>query len=193
MYLAGLTVDPKTATKEMLQDWVRRTGWYMLAEYTVAWIAAESPHAVELAREWIESPDEMIATCGWSTYTNYITITEDKDLDIEEIRELLRRVVTTIHGERNRVRYNMNGFVIAVGASVIPLHGEATDAAEKIGKVESMSDKRHAKCLWRPNIFAKSKKPGKPARRKRLAFVSGQAKKTIGSFSFRWSSCVIWR
>lgn len=167
MYLAGLTVDPKTAAKEMLQDWVRRTGWYMLAEYTVAWIAAESPHAVELAREWIESPDEMIATCGWSTYTNYITITADKDLDIEEIRELLRRVVTTIHGERNRVRYNMNGFVIAVGASVIPLHGEATDAAEKIGKVEVNVGQTACKVPLATEYIRKVEEAGKTGKKKK--------------------------
>ncbi len=47
MYLAGLTVNPKTVTKDMLQDWVRHANWYMIAEYTVAWIAAESPYAVE--------------------------------------------------------------------------------------------------------------------------------------------------
>ncbi|MBW5446050.1 hypothetical protein GE107_08245 [Cohnella sp. CFH 77786] len=38
-------------------------------------IAAESPHALELAREWIASPEEMIAVAGWSTYANYLSIT----------------------------------------------------------------------------------------------------------------------
>lgn len=167
MYLAGLTVDSKTATKEMLQDWVRKTGWYMPAEYTVAWIAAESPYAVELAKEWIESPDEMIATSGWSTYTNYITITADKDLDIEEIRGLLRRIVSTIHGERNRVRYTMNGFVIAVGASVIPLHEEATDAAEKIGKVEVNVGQTACKVPLATEYIRKIEQAGKTGKKKK--------------------------
>lgn len=135
MYLAGLTVNPKTVTKEMLQEWVRQAHWYMMAEYTVAWIAAESPYAVELAREWLESPDELIATCGWSTYGNYISITPDEQLDMEEIKSLLRRVEEGVHGERNRVRYNMNMFVIVVGTYVPPLFEDAYRAAEKIGKV----------------------------------------------------------
>jgi hypothetical protein len=139
----------------------------MPAEYTVAWIAAESPYAVELAKEWIESPDEMIATCGWSTYGNYITITADKDLDIEEIRGLLRRVVSTIHGERNRVRYNMNGFVIAVGASVIPLYGEATDAAEKIGKVEVNVGQTACKVPLATEYIRKVEEAGKTGKKKK--------------------------
>lgn len=135
MYLAGLTVNPRTATKEMLQDWVRAANWYMLSEYTVARVAAESPFAVELAREWMKSSDEMIATCGWSTYANYISITPDERLDIEEIKRLLKQVETTIYDEMNRVRYNMNAFVIVVGTYVAVLHEEALRIAEQIGKV----------------------------------------------------------
>ena len=53
MYLAGLSVNPKLMKKETLQKWVKKADWYMLAEYTVAGVAAESPYALELAREWM--------------------------------------------------------------------------------------------------------------------------------------------
>jgi 3-methyladenine DNA glycosylase AlkD len=135
MYLAGLSVNPQTMTKERLQIWVKKAYWYMLAEYTVAGVAAESPFARELALEWIQAPEEMIAACGWSTYANYISITPDERLDLDEIRSLLDQVRDTIHGERNRVRYTMNGFVIAAGSYVEALHGEAKGVAEQIGKV----------------------------------------------------------
>jgi len=135
MYLAGLTVDPRTATKEMLQGWARKAQWYTTSEYTIAGVAAESPHALELAREWIESPEEMIATCGWSTYSNYVSITPDEQLDLMEIQAYLHRIESGIHEERNRVRYTMNGFVIAVGCYVSPLSEEAERVAAKIGKV----------------------------------------------------------
>ncbi|MCG5253644.1 DNA alkylation repair protein [Brevibacillus agri] len=136
MYLAGLAIDPQTVTKEQLQSWVRQAYWYMLAEYTVAGVAAESSFALELAREWIEAEEEMIAACGWSTYANYLSITPDEQLDLAEISALLARVKQTIHQERNRVRYVMNQFVIAVGASVTELHAEAVQTAEAIGKVQ---------------------------------------------------------
>lgn len=167
MYLAGLTVDPKTATKEMLQSWVRQASWYMLAEYTVAWIAAESPYAVELAKEWIDSHDELIATCGWSTYSNYITITADDALDLDEIRGLLRRIGSTIHEERNRVRYTMNGFVIAVGASVIPLHEEAVETAENIGKVSVDVGQTACKVPLATEYIRKVEEAGKTGKKKK--------------------------
>ncbi|WP_462410622.1 DNA alkylation repair protein [Neobacillus sp. Marseille-QA0830] len=135
MYLAGLSVNPKFLTKETLQKWVKKANWYLLAEYTVASVAAESPYAMELAREWIDSDKEMIAVAGWSTYANYLSITPDEELDLQEIRSLLSRAETTIHQEKNRVRYVMNGFVISVGAYVKELHEEAIRVGHAIGKV----------------------------------------------------------
>lgn len=135
MYLAGLSINPKLISKETLQDWAKKAYWYMISEYTVAGVAAESDFAVELASEWMTSEDEMIAVCGWSTYANYLSITPDEDLNITEIRELLNQVKNTIHHERNRVRYVMNGFVIGVGAYVTALNEEAKQVADHIGKV----------------------------------------------------------
>lgn len=135
MYLAGLSVNPKLMTKETLQDWVKKAYWYMPAEYTVAGVASESNYALELAREWMDSEEEMVAVSGWNTYTNYISITPDEKLDLEEIRSRLHQVETTIHEERNRVRYVMNTFVIGAAAYVSGLQEEALNVAEKIGKV----------------------------------------------------------
>ncbi len=135
MYLAGLAVDPKRMDKDALQAWADAAYWYMLAEYTVAGVAAESPYALELAREWIRSPEEMVAACGWSAYANYISLTPDEELDTEEIRGLLRHIEETIHGERNRVKYTMNAFVIIVGSSLKGLHEEAVGVAGRIGAV----------------------------------------------------------
>lgn len=136
MYLAGLSVNPKLISKETLCDWAQKAYWYMAAEYTVAQVAAESDYAIELAREWMKSEEEMIAVCGWSTYSNYLSITPDEKLNVAEISDLLNQVKNNIHSERNRVRYVMNGFVISVGAYVTELSEEAKEVAAYIGKVQ---------------------------------------------------------
>ncbi|WP_404328563.1 DNA alkylation repair protein [Mesobacillus maritimus] len=136
MYLAGLSVNPKLLSKEILEDWVKKAYWYMLAEYTVAQVAAESDHALELAREWLNSEEEMVAVCGWSTFSNYLSITPDDKLDLDEIKALLFKVEHSVHEERNRVRYVMNSFVISVGCYVPELKEEAKQVAETIGKVQ---------------------------------------------------------
>ncbi len=135
MYLAGLIADEKKITKADLQHWVENAYWYMISEYTVAWVASESPYGWELGLEWIESDREQIATAGWATLANWCTIRPDSALDPDYLRKLLDRVGDTIHQSPNRVRYTMNGFVMACGISVVPLQDYAVQIAEKIGKV----------------------------------------------------------
>jgi 3-methyladenine DNA glycosylase AlkD len=136
MYLAGLISSPKEMTKKELQSWIKNARWYMHSEYTVAWTAAESNYARELAIEWIDSDSELIATAGWSTYASYIQITPNEQLDIPEIAALVSRIEKRISKAPNRVKYVMNGFIIMVGTQIKELHAIALTAAQTIGKVE---------------------------------------------------------
>ncbi|UOQ45075.1 DNA alkylation repair protein [Halobacillus salinarum] len=155
MYLAGLTVNPKLVSREELEQWVKLANWYMIHEYTVAQVAAESPYALELARKWMNSGNEGVATAGWSTYSNYLSITPDEDIHPNEVKQLLEKVEQTIHDQPNRVRYVMNGFVIAVGAYYPPLHEEAKRAAESIGKVHVNMGKTACKVPYAPDYIEK--------------------------------------
>jgi 3-methyladenine DNA glycosylase AlkD len=135
MYLAGLIADEDLMTKKDLQKWVKGAYWYMISDYTVPWIAAESKFGYELALEWIESEEEFVASAGWSTLSNLVSIKPDDELDIKSLKQLLLRVEKEIHKAPNRVRYLMNGFVIAIGSYVKDLTKTAMNAGEKIGKV----------------------------------------------------------
>lgn len=135
MYLAGLIADDAKMTKKDLQKWVEGATWGMVAEYTVPWVAAASPHGRAMALKWIESKKEAIAAAGWSTYGSLVATKEDKDLDLDEIKSLLQRVVESIHDQPNRVKYTMNGFIIAVGGYIRSLNKVAIAAAKEIGPI----------------------------------------------------------
>ena len=136
MYLAGLIADEDKITKDDLQKWAEGAYWYMISEYTVPWVAAESKYGLELASEWINSEKENIASSGWATLSSLATTIPDPDLDLLLFEKHLDRVEDNIHHSQNRVRYTMNGFVIAVGASIPSLTDKAVNIGEKIGKVE---------------------------------------------------------
>jgi 3-methyladenine DNA glycosylase AlkD len=135
MYMAGLIADENLVTREELQHWAKKAYWYMLSEYTVAWLAAESRYGWELALEWIESTEEGIASTGWSTLSNLVSLMPDEELDLDKLIALLDRVARDIHQAQNRVRYTMNGFVIAIGSYVEALTIKANEVAATIGKV----------------------------------------------------------
>ena len=96
MYLAGLVADDAQMTKKDLQRWAEKA-CRPLAAYTVSWVAAGSPHGWEVALEWIESDKEVVATAGWGTLSSIVSIKEDADLDMAELKKLLQRVQKTIH------------------------------------------------------------------------------------------------
>ena len=143
MYLAGLMADEKEISKEQLEAWVKKAYWYFLSEYAVPWVAAETPHGFELGLDWIKSDQENIAAAGWSTLSNYASIRNTLDLDV--YTKLLDTVEGHIHQAQNRVKYTMNGFVIAVGSYIPELSQKAKEIAAKIGKVDVFMGKTSCK------------------------------------------------
>jgi len=136
MYLAGLTANGALMTKKQLESWAKKASWSMISDYTVPWVASESPFAAELALKWIDAKQPMIVSSGWMTWSAIVAIRPDEELDLKVLEKLLERVVHEIHDSHNDVRSAMNGFVISVGGYVLPLQQKARDAARKIGTVE---------------------------------------------------------
>ena len=169
MYLAGMVADGTQMTKKKLDDWAKAADWQMIAEYTVPWVASESDHGRALAMKWIKAKKEHVAACGWNTYSGIVTTTSDADLDKAEIKALLKQIETGIDQAPNRVRYTMNGFVIAVGAYVKPLAKNATSLAKKLGKVEVEMGGTACKVPVAADYIAKIEKSGR----------AGQKRKTI--------------
>ena len=135
MYFAGLIADDAAMTATDLKRWVKKANSPLISEYTVPWVAAGSPKGWDLAKEWIESKHESIASAGWSTFSSMVATKDDSKFDLAELRLLLHRVEKSIHKQPNRVRYCMNGFLIAVGSYVQSLSNLALETAEKNGAV----------------------------------------------------------
>ena len=169
MYFAGLIADESKITKRDLKKWVRNANWYMISEYTVAWIAAESRYGWELALEWIESDKDHISAAGWSTLGSLMSIMEDDDLDVKHLSKLLTRVGRDIHKAPNRTRYTMNNFVIAAGGYVHALTKRAKEIADKIGKVQCDMGETACKVPLAGEYIAKIEKAGRIGKKRKMA------------------------
>ena len=135
-YLAGLIADDMKMTRRDLQHWAKTANSSILSECTVPWVAAEGKHGHELALEWIDSAKESIATSGWATLSSLVSLKNDAELDMEELKALLQRVQNGIHQQPNRVRYTMNSFVIHTGCHVQSLTASALQTGAAIGVVD---------------------------------------------------------
>jgi 3-methyladenine DNA glycosylase AlkD len=136
MYLAGLIGDEKKMTKADFNRWAKNATWNMHSEYSVPFVAAESPLGWQIALDWINSKEEKIATAGWNTLSLVISYLPDEQLDKKQIESLLKRIQKEIHGAENRIQYTMNGFVISVGTYIPSLLEKAKKTALAIGKIK---------------------------------------------------------
>ncbi|MBX7131603.1 MAG: DNA alkylation repair protein [Fimbriimonadaceae bacterium] len=169
IYLAGLIADESKMTKDDLRGWLDKASSDVVAEFAVAWVAAEGPHGWDLALEWIDSPDEKAPVVGWGTLSSLVAVRDDAELDIPALRRLLERVSATIHDQPDRVRYKMNGFVIALGSYVSELTDEALRAGEKIGTVKVFMGKTDCKVPYAPDYIRKVADKGRVGKKRKSA------------------------
>lgn len=169
MYLAGIVADGSKMTKKQLDTWASSASWYMISEYSVPGVAHENEHARELAIKWIKSKNDAVAAAGWSTYAALVATRPDDEIDQQQVRELLARIESEIDAAGNRVRYTMNGFVIAVGSYVQPLLKQAQATAKKIGKVEVDMGGTACKVPLATESIAKIEKMGRVGKKRKTA------------------------
>ena len=160
MYLAGLIADDAKMTKRDLQSWVSKAYGGGLPGATVPWVAAGGRYGWEMALKWIESPKPNIAAAGWATLSSLVALEDDADLDLPALKKLLGRAGKEIHAAPDAARYQMNGFIIAVGSYVASLTNLAIKTGEKIGTVTADLGKNACKIPSAPDYIRKVEKCG---------------------------------
>lgn len=169
MYLAGLIADDERMTKANLQHWVSKAYCNGLCSATVAWVAAGSAHGWEVALEWIDSAQPLIAVTGWATLGSLVSIKPDAQLDLAALEGLLQWVAKMIHQEPDLVRYQMNSFVIAVGSYVQPLTETAMQTAEQIGPVMADLGNNACQVPFAPDYIRKVENRGSIGKKRKTA------------------------
>ncbi|MBL7741423.1 MAG: DNA alkylation repair protein [Chitinophagaceae bacterium] len=154
-YLAGLMADGAKMSKQALHQWAEGAEWQMISEYSVAWVASEHPEAFEIGLKWIDSKKPHVAAAGWNTISSVMATRADEMLDMAALKKLLVRVEKEIDKAPNRVKYCMNGFVIAAGSFVKELTSLATATGKKIGNVEVDMNGTSCKVPFAPDYIKK--------------------------------------
>lgn len=135
MYLASMIADTAIMTKGDIQKWAKGAYWYYLSEFAVPSVAARHKDGFSIALKWIEKKEERFTSAGWATLSVILSKKPNDELNMKEIKSLLKRAEKEIHTSENRTRYAMNNFVISVGTYIPDLNKVATESAAKIGKV----------------------------------------------------------
>jgi len=109
MYLAGLMADGSKMTPGEIRAWASAGHGSWIRDFIVPWVATENAAGWELAKEWIDSPDDHLALTGWATFSSLVSVWPDEKLDLGYIEKLMVRAERDIHGSHDRMRMAMNG------------------------------------------------------------------------------------
>lgn len=135
MYLAGLIAEPGKMSYEDFRMWIEGAYGGSLYGSTVPGVAAESSMGETLAAEWESSAEPLVASAGWATWSSIVSIRPDHLLDLESLHSKIRSIPDIIEAAPDRVRYQMNNYIIAVGCYVMSLTEECLKSADALGKV----------------------------------------------------------
>jgi 3-methyladenine DNA glycosylase AlkD len=131
--LATMIADPKQLSLEHIDAWVKQLTHYAITD-AFAGMVANSPHVQSKMAVWVEADNEWICCAGWNLLAHLAL--EHPDLPDEFFHTYLTTIQNHIHEGKNRVRYNMNNALIAIGRRNDALQAKALAIAKIIGKVE---------------------------------------------------------
>jgi hypothetical protein len=100
---------------------------------------------------------------------NLVSIKNDAELDLAELKRLLERVAKTIHEAPDDVRSQMNWFVIAVGSYVKSLTDAAVRIGNRIGPVTIDMGDTSCRVPFAPDYIKKVQKRGAIGKKRKSA------------------------
>lgn len=131
--LATMIADPAKMTTQEMDTWAKSLSNYVITD-ALAGLIAKTPLARKKAEQLSKSKEEWLGSAGWQILCNMAL--RDAELPDSYFLPYLDTIQSDIHRRKNRVRYAMNGALIAIGARNISLQKKALAVAAKIGKVE---------------------------------------------------------
>ena len=133
--VVGLLIDdPKQLTREQAEKQVDGLNAGMLTHVFASCDAtlAKTPFAFELARDWMESQDDVRRRCGYALLYE-LSKKKIEAMDDAYFLGRIDHIRDTIHGEEMWVREAMAGALLGIGKRSKKLNKAAIRAAKAIG------------------------------------------------------------
>lgn len=136
--IIGLLIDdPKQVSREQAEEQVEALNAGMLTHVFASCDAtlAKTPFAFELARDWMESKDDIRRRCGYALLYE-LSKKKVNGMDDAYLLERIDHIRDAIHGEEMWVRESMSGALMGIGKRNKKLNKAAIRAAKAIGPVD---------------------------------------------------------
>ncbi|MDX1284384.1 MAG: DNA alkylation repair protein [Draconibacterium sp.] len=132
--LSTLIDDPKKISRKQINQQVKDLHFWMLSHAYCNYLLPKYPAILELAEEWIESPDNLERRCGFLLF--YQIAKNNKKLPDDYFFPILKHIENEIQNEENFVKDAMNNALWSIGTRNKTLNILSIEVAKFIGRIE---------------------------------------------------------
>jgi len=137
--IAGMIDDPKIATEEQLESWVKDFDSWDVCDQCCMNLFKKTGFAYRKAVEWSERDEEFVKRAGFVLMA--CLAVSDKKADDKQFEALLPIVRREAYDNRNFVKKAVNWALRQIGKRNAILNMKAVETAEEIQKMNSRSAK----------------------------------------------------
>ena len=137
--LASMIDDPKMATEEQLESWVKDFDSWDVCDQCCMNLFKKTGLAYRKANEWSESDQEFVKRAAFALMA--CLAVGDKKADDKQFEEFLPIIMREASDNRNFVKKAVNWALRQIGKRNANLNRKAIETSEEIQKVDSKSAK----------------------------------------------------
>lgn len=124
-----LIMRPKSWSHEQLDAMLRDSRVPKVHGWLVSYIVKKSPHAEALRRSWMDDPDPVVASAGWTLTADRVN-RHSEGLDLPGLLDVIEAEMADAP---DRLQWAMNETLASIGIGIPGLRDRAIDIGERLG------------------------------------------------------------
>lgn len=133
--LAGFIDDPKEATEQQMDSWVKDFDSWDVCDQVCANLFDKTPYAYKMAIKWAGQEKEFVKRAGFALMAALAW--HDKEASDESFYPFFPLIKEKATDERNFVKKAVNWALRQIGKKNLSLNKKAIDVAREVQKVDS--------------------------------------------------------
>ena len=126
--VALLICRPKAFSADELDAMLREARAQKVQDWLVNYVVKKSPHAEDLRLRWLDDPNPAVASAGWALTADDVA----KRPELLDLLALLETIETEMKPAPDRLQWEMNSTLAAIGIHHAPLRARAIDIGERL-------------------------------------------------------------
>ena len=126
--VALLICRPKAFTADQLDRMLRESRASKVRDWLVNYVVKKGVHAEELRLRWLDDPDPTVASAGWALTADDVA----KRPELLDLPALLETIESEMKPAPDRLQWEMNSTLAAIGIHHAPLRARAIDIGERL-------------------------------------------------------------